>query len=255
MPSGLPPFGTVILAGGRGRRLGGADKPGLRIGGRTLAGIAVSAAVAAGARQVVVVGPDRPELAPLAAGLPGGLTVLREEPPGSGPVPALRCGVAALRLPRAVVLAADLPFLQARQLRTLREAVDMRTSGPADSAAPQNSRVAGAVYVDADGRPQWLAGCWRTAVLRSALGSYSGASLHGVLEPLEPVLVSGDEADLLGGPWLDCDTPGDLERARRIVSGNRALQPGQVPEEKAGAEGSCPARLNGLQGAAPASAG
>ena len=219
---GLPPFGAIILAGGRGRRLGGADKPGLRVGGSTLAGIAVSAAVAAGARQVVVVGPDRPELAPLAAGLPGGLTVLREDPPGSGPVPALRCGLAILREPRAVVLAADLPFLLARHLRMLRDAVDSRPEELAAGPGHGPAGPAGAVFADAEGRPQWLAGCWQTAVLRLALARYPGASLHGVLGALEPVLVRCDDADGSGAPWLDCDTQDDLELARRIASAERA---------------------------------
>jgi molybdenum cofactor guanylyltransferase len=222
VPARLPPFGAIVLAGGRGRRLGGADKPGLRVGGSTLAGIAVSAAVAAGARRVVVVGPDRPELAPLTAGLPGGLTVLREHPPGSGPVPALRCGLAALREPRAVVLAADLPFLLARHLNALREAVDRPPWEHSNGPGAWSARPAGAVFADAGGSPQWLAGCWRTAALRSALGRYRGTSLHGVLAPLEPVLVRGGRGDEPGAPWLDCDTPDDLERARRIASGNRA---------------------------------
>ncbi len=252
MPSRLPPFGAIILAGGRGRRLGGADKPGLRVGGSTLAGVAVSAAVAAGARQVILVGPDRPELAPLAAGLPGGLSTVSEDPPGSGPVPALRCGLAGLQAPRTVLLAADLPFLRAGQLRMLREAVDRRPDRPAAgpdgatadpggatnpggatdpggaAADPGDTTVwpgdttdgpAGAVFTDPGGRPQWLAGCWRTAVLRSALAGYLGASLHGVLAPLEPVLLSCATADDPAGPWLDCDTPDDLELARRIAPG------------------------------------
>ena len=175
MPAGhrLPPFGAIILAGGRGRRLGGADKPGLRVGGSTLAGIVVSASVAAGARQVVVVGPDRPELAPLTAGLPGGLTVLREDPPGSGPVPALRCGLAAVREPRAVVLAADLPFLLARHLRMLRDAVD-QPGELAERSGAGSADPAGAVFADAEGSPQWLTGCWRTAVLRPGAGGVPG---------------------------------------------------------------------------------
>jgi hypothetical protein len=103
--------------------------------------------------------------------------------------------------------------------------------------------------VDDTGRPQWLAGCWRTAVLRVALRAYAGASLHGLLGPLEPTLLSpalpglagaglagaglagaglagagparagpaGGGYDLAAGdppPWLDCDTADDLARAR-----------------------------------------
>ena len=76
--------------------------------------------------------------------------------------------------PSVAVLAADLPFLQAGHLRELRRVA-------ADAA--------GAVLVDDGGRPQWLAGCWDTAVLRRALGGYQGDSLRGLLAPLEPVLV------------------------------------------------------------------
>ena len=53
----------IILAGGRATRLGGADKPGLVVGGRTLLAAVVAAGTEAGARRVVVVGPDRPGIA------------------------------------------------------------------------------------------------------------------------------------------------------------------------------------------------
>jgi molybdopterin-guanine dinucleotide biosynthesis protein A len=193
-----PVFDAVVLAGGRASRLGGIDKPGVRVGPRTLLASVVSAATAAGARRIVVVGPNRPEL-------PGGLVFVREEPPGSGPVPALRRGLAEVSAPTVLVLAADLPFLRPRHLRTLLAALRWPTSG--------------VIMVDDTGRPQWLTGCWRTAVLRAATQAYEQNSLHGLLLPLEPAVldparVGYDLAANEPPPWLDCDTADDLARAR-----------------------------------------
>ncbi|WP_275693401.1 NTP transferase domain-containing protein [Nocardioides sp. TF02-7] len=70
---GLTPFAAVVLAGGRGSRLGGFDKAGIEVRGRTLLEHALDAVV--DAAEVVVVGPagaDRP---------PG--DVRRRGPPGS----------------------------------------------------------------------------------------------------------------------------------------------------------------------------
>ncbi|MCF3965483.1 NTP transferase domain-containing protein, partial [Streptomyces fuscigenes] len=47
------PFDAVVLAGGAARRLGGADKPGVRVGGRTLLDRVLAACAGAG-RTVVV---------------------------------------------------------------------------------------------------------------------------------------------------------------------------------------------------------
>ncbi len=182
-----------MLAGGRARRLGGQDKPDLVVGGSTLLAAVLGAGASAGAAPVIVVGPPR-------AGLDG-IRVVREEPAGAGPVPALRRGLAEMSAPSVAVLAADLPFLQAGHLRELRRAV------AADAA--------GAVLVDDGGRPQWLAGCWDTAVLRRALGGYQGDSLRGLLAPLEPVLVRTAAGERPA--WLDCDTPEDLHRARALL--------------------------------------
>src|SRR5579875_283886 len=91
------PFGMIVLAGGRAARLGGEDKPGLVVGERTLIGSVVSAGAAAGARRSVVVGPHRAGLAAeslAGAGQGTDLRFVREEPPGGGPVPALRRGLA-----------------------------------------------------------------------------------------------------------------------------------------------------------------
>src|SRR6185437_8567303 len=71
------PLRAIILAGGASTRLG-ADKPEQLVGGRRLLDIAVTAV--ADADAVVVVGPPRE--------VPTGVTVVREDPPGRGPVDA-----------------------------------------------------------------------------------------------------------------------------------------------------------------------
>ncbi|MDP9867429.1 MULTISPECIES: molybdenum cofactor guanylyltransferase [Streptosporangium] len=175
-------YDACILAGGHARRLGGQDKPGLRVAGRPL--IETVAAAVPDAGRLVVVGPHRP-------GLARGIFV-REDPPGAGPIPALRAGLAEVSAPWVALLAADLPFLTAGHVSALLAAA--RT---------------GAVLVDDGGREQWLVGVWRTAELGEALARYEGRSLHGLLAPLAPVTLH-----LTGEPWFDCDTPADLRRAR-----------------------------------------
>ena len=59
-------FDAVILAGGQAQRLAGSDKPGVLVGGRTLAAAVVAAA--ANAAAVIVVGPRRPGLRAAASG-------------------------------------------------------------------------------------------------------------------------------------------------------------------------------------------
>ncbi|MFI6297441.1 NTP transferase domain-containing protein [Nonomuraea sp. NPDC050790] len=179
-------YDAVILAGGAARRLGGVDKPGLTVGGRSLLEIVAAAVPDAG--RVVVVGPER--------AAPRALYVL-EEPRGGGPVPALRAGLAEVLAPWVALLAGDMPLLRPAHVAAL-----LRAALPG----------AGAVLVDDEGREQWLAGVWRADPLREALDRYSGRSLRGVLGPLEPVRVA-----LAGRPWFDCDTEDDLEEAHMNV--------------------------------------
>jgi molybdenum cofactor guanylyltransferase len=217
---GRPDFDAVILAGGRGTRLGGADKPGLTVGASTMAASVAAAAVTAGAGQVVLVGPPRADLAMICAPLPGGLTVVREEPPGAGPVPALRAGLTRVRSPWVALLAADLPFLRGADISSL-------------LAAATRDSSAGVVMADAEGTPQWLAGCWQTAGLRAALLEYRGSSLRGLLGPLRPALVGpAAPPSREPPPWLDCDTPAELAAARLWRASRPATQnpaPGPPP--------------------------
>lgn len=182
-----PALAAVVLAGGAARRMGGADKPGLVVGGRTLLeGVVAAVRAHRPDTHVVVVGPERPSPA---------AEYVREDPPGGGPVPALRAGLARVHAPRTALLAADLPHLGAADLAALEEAA---ASGP------------GAVYTDTTEHPQWLAGLWHTDALRTALQSYEGTSLRGLFGPMEPLRVRPADDRAV----TDCDTPEELDRAR-----------------------------------------
>jgi molybdopterin-guanine dinucleotide biosynthesis protein A len=185
---------AVLLAGGKASRLGGADKPGIRIRGRSLLAAVAAAASDAGASRLVVVGPERP-------GILAEFT--SEEPAGAGPVPALRAGLARVSESWLLLLAADLPFLTGQHLRVLRtEARDAE---------------AGALLIDGDSRPQWLVSCWRTEPVRAALSGYGGASLGGLLGPLWPAQVAIGHQPGEPPPWLDCDTSDDLAAAMALA--------------------------------------
>jgi len=197
-------FDAVVLAGGRGTRLGGADKPGLIVGDQSLLGSVVSAVTSAGADRIIVVGPERP-------GARGRIRYAREDPPGRGPVAALACGLNQVSAPAFVLLAADLPFLQPAHITRLLTAL----------AAPE---VPGVVLLDDSARPQWLVSGWAAAGLRGALARYPGSSLGGLLGPLDPLLLPDETAPGEPPGWLDCDTAADLRRARMWATRARGEQ-------------------------------
>jgi len=224
-PAGLAQsarIAALVLAGGRGSRLGGAAKPDLVIAGRSLLATVSGAAVDAGASSLVIVGPPRPGLdAELVAGsrqVPA-VEFTMEDPPGAGPVAALRAGLRHVAEPWLLLLAADLPFLRSAQLLTLLAEAELQ-------AAP------GALLVDDQRRPQWLVSCWRSGRLRSELASYRGASLGGVLGPLRPAEVSITQSPGQPPPWLDCDTGADLAAARAFAQ--RLAAAGSLTERDLG---------------------
>lgn len=226
---------ACILAGGLARRLGGRDKPGLHVSGRPL--VESVAAAVPGAARLIVVGPPRP-------GLPRAI-FRREDPPGGGPVPALRAGLAEVTAPWVALLAADLPFLTAEHVDALLYAAgagEERDTGDTGDTAPYagigthageaGGPRAGAVLLDDGGREQWLAGVWHAESLTRALARYEGRSLHGLLAPLAPVTLH-----LTGRPWFDCDTMDDLQRARTVEPGSDGggVGPGEGRESGDGA--------------------
>ncbi|MYT70124.1 MULTISPECIES: NTP transferase domain-containing protein [unclassified Streptomyces] len=199
-----PAYDAVVLAGGAARRLGGADKPGVRVGGRALLDRVLAAC--AGARDTVVVAAPRPTARPV--------RWAREEPPGGGPLAALGAGVRALAStaqtgPDTVVaLSADLPFLEPRTVRLL-----------LDTLAAQDAEAA--LLTDADGRDQPLVAAYRVAPLRRTLDALTRE--HGALTGLPLRLLTRDlrlarRTDPVDpAASFDCDTWDDIAAARSRI--------------------------------------
>ncbi|MET9650642.1 MULTISPECIES: NTP transferase domain-containing protein [unclassified Streptomyces] len=190
-------YDAVVLAGGAARRLGGVDKPGVRVGGRALLDRVLTAC--RGAASTVVVGGPRATVRPV--------EWAREDPPGGGPLAALDAGVRRTAAATVLVLSADLPFLDEGTGRRLLDALDGAPT--ADSA----------LLVDSDGRDQPLVAAYRSEPLRRALdrlatarGTLAGLPLRLLLGELRPIRVDG-------GPLasFDCDTWEDIAAARARI--------------------------------------
>ncbi|XUL89454.1 NTP transferase domain-containing protein [Streptomyces galilaeus] len=188
-------YDAVVLAGGGARRLGGADKPGLRVGGRALLDRVLTAC--ADARTTVVVADPRPTTRPVCWA--------REDPPGAGPVAALDAGLRHTTADTVLVLSADLPFLEPATVRRLLTA--LRTDG-----------TEGALLTDADGRDQPLVAAYRARALRRELtaltkehGGLTGLPLRRLTAALELTRVPDPVAS------FDCDTWDDLAIARARI--------------------------------------
>ncbi|MFD7700737.1 NTP transferase domain-containing protein [Streptomyces caelestis] len=204
-PSGDPPDGpsgdpgsaydAVVLAGGAARRLGGVDKPGVRVGGRALLDRVLRAC--ADARTTVVVADPRPTARPV--------VWAREEPPGGGPLAALAAGLRHTTADQVVVLSADLPFLGHRTVRGL---LTPLRHGAAD----------GVLLTDSDGRDQPLVAAYRTGALRRGLAALTGR--HGELTGLPLRRLTGSlDLTRISDPVasFDCDTWDDIATARARI--------------------------------------
>lgn len=202
-------FDGVVLAGGTSRRFGGGDKTAAVVGGRSLLGHAVQALVDAGARTVVVVGPRLPPDVP--AGPTSTLVLTREDPAGSGPVPGLAAGLRHVTAEVAVVLAADLPGVDARAVLGLVDA--LARSVPDDDAV---------VVQDVDGRAQWLTAAYRAHPMRDAVDEALAAAAArgdadrspGLRDVASRIRWTGAPLPSGWGRLVDVDTPEDLSRAR-----------------------------------------
>jgi molybdopterin-guanine dinucleotide biosynthesis protein A len=181
-------IGGVVLPGGTGARLGGADKASIEIGGMTLLERALDALL--DIDDVVVVGE------PVRTSRP--VTFTREDPAGGGPAAGLLAGLRAfaVRPEWVVVLAVDMPGVTAATVRRI-------------TAAQHRD---GAVLVDAEGRRQPLCAVYVTDSLAANAPSYEqehGLSIRRLVDGLDL-----GEAPAEGIEARDVDSWQDLRELR-----------------------------------------
>ena len=197
-PGQLAPWPTgvslLVLSGGRSRRLG-RDKATRHLGGRTLLQRLLAQVPAT--VPVVLVGPPVP-------GLPARVRVMREDPPGAGPLAGIGAGLNEVGTDLVGVLAADMPF-----------GVPVAI-GALERLAEAGSTVDAVLPVDPEGRRQPLAAAYRTGALRTALaglGLVEGRPVRDLTAALRVMEWPVPAADL-----MDVDTDTDLRAARARVA-------------------------------------
>lgn len=180
-------FDAVIVAGGKGRRMGGVSKADLEVAGERLLDRVLRSA--SGARTRVVVGTTE---------VPDGVLRTMEDPPGTGPAAGVAAGLAAIAEPAewTLVLACDLPDAPAAVYQLLL----------ALPSAPEEAD--GLCLVAPDGTYQPLAAIYRTEALLGAYRAYGdpqNRSIRGVVRQLRLEGVDPGSASV-----VDLDTPEDL---------------------------------------------
>lgn len=181
-------FDAVIVAGGRGSRMGNVSKADLQVQGERLLDIVLRATT--GARTTVVVGD---------VAVPRGVLVTREEPAGTGPAAGVLAGLTAIPdpAPWTLVLACDLPGAPGA-VATLQRAL-----------ATASDEAEGLTLRDEGGELQHLLAFYRTEALRRAYaqwGDPANRSVRGVMAGLALLPVDPEGASV-----EDLDTPEQLD--------------------------------------------
>jgi len=179
---------AIVLAGGRGSRLGDVDKAALEVSGESMLDRTLRAL--AGLR-VIVVGPGP---------VPEGVLSVCEEPRFAGPAAAIGAGLREVSSPYVLVVACDQPFLA--------DALPALLAGVGDRE--------GAIAVDADGRRQNLMVAVRTSALAVSLARFESLEGRSVRELL--AVLDLREVQVPRGSTLDLDTWHDVEQARIAVN-------------------------------------
>jgi len=181
-------FDAVILAGGSSSRMGGHDKSAESVGDKTLLGAALGASV--DATRIILVGPQRVARE--------NLIQVVEDPPGGGPVSGIEAALPYVTSQVLAVLACDMPLVDANYVGYL-----VAELGEGDA-------ICG---VDGEGRTQYLPCGLKRSVLSARLQELEtrGAPLRSLFAGLDVKLVPDR------GVSIDCDTPDELEAARRAV--------------------------------------
>ncbi|MDB4967611.1 MAG: molybdopterin-guanine dinucleotide biosynthesis protein [Myxococcales bacterium] len=188
---------AAILAGGRGRRLGGIDKGLLAVGGEPIALRQLRVLTPLVAERMIVAGhiePYRDFDARLVVDLH----------PGAGPLAGLEAALSVCTMEHLVVFACDMPFVDAQLVTALRD-------------APR----AEAVVARLDGKAQPLAARYSRAILPRVQRRLQRDKLRllDLVAELDPQWIdypAGTRA------LYNVNTPEELARAEEMVAGARS---------------------------------
>lgn len=226
----------IIVAGGRGTRLGGAPKQWRDLAGRSLVAHAVRALADAGVDPIVLV--HHPEDAALAASIPN----VRLAAGGSTRADSVQAGLEALAAdPPGVVLIHDAarPCVSRSLVSRVIDALE-RHEAAAPALAVTDALWQGEGIVEAVVARE---GLWRAQTpqgfhfgrILAAHRSHSGGAADDVevarLAGIRVAIVPGEEDN------LKVTHPGDLERAARILEGRMEIRTGHGYDVHAFGEG------------------
>lgn len=191
----------VILAGGRGSRLGGVNKALLQVGSQTNIQRVLSALQPL-CTDLVLIANDH-SLAQLS-----GVRVVFDSEPHAGVLPALAQGLETASGDLAIVVACDMPFLNDGLL-----AEQLLRAANVDVVIPV-----------LDGRPEPMHAVYRRLVSLAAIKAALAAGEKRMISFLDQLRVARlDEAELRSFDpdllsFFNTNTPEDLQRARELVS-------------------------------------
>ena len=241
----------IIVAGGRGARLGGAPKQWREVAGQSLAAHAARALSRAGLDPIVLV--HHPEDAEVAMAVPG----VRLTRGGATRAESVRAGLEALTgdLPDAVLIHdAARPCVSQSLVRCVADALGQRHAvAPAlpvtDALWRGDGTVEGTVSREGLWRAQTPQG-FRFGAILAAHRGHTGAAADDVevarAAGIPVAIVAGDEDN------LKVTHPGDLERAARILEARMEVRTGHGYDVHAFGEGDhlmlCGVRVPHAQG-------
>lgn len=209
----VPGVSAAILAGGRARRLGGADKASLTVGRARIIDRQL-AALSAVAADVRIVCNDPGRYAAL------GLRVIPDAIPDAGPLGGIYSALLDATNERMIVVACDLPFVSAGLLRRL---VEESAADGVDAVVPRSARGLEPLCA------LYTTRCAAVARDRIVEGKLQAAGLLDAVRTriLEPdALASYDE----GALFENVNTPHDYERAREWVELNEKPSKDRITE-------------------------